>query len=73
MSKPKTSKEERERAYNNLYKNALSYQAPATMAIPHVKIGRNADCPCGSGKKFKKCCVNKPGTWQTVEIPKVEE
>jgi preprotein translocase subunit SecA len=20
------------------------------------KIGRNADCPCGSGKKFKKCC-----------------
>lgn len=21
-----------------------------------VKIGRNALCPCGSGKKFKKCC-----------------
>lgn len=20
------------------------------------KIGRNDDCPCGSGKKFKKCC-----------------
>lgn len=20
------------------------------------KIGRNEDCPCGSGKKFKKCC-----------------
>ncbi len=20
------------------------------------KIGRNAPCPCGSGKKFKKCC-----------------
>ena len=19
-------------------------------------IGRNAPCPCGSGKKFKKCC-----------------
>jgi len=19
------------------------------------KIGRNADCPCGSGKKYKKC------------------
>ncbi|MFM2089711.1 MAG: motif, partial [Planctomycetota bacterium] len=18
--------------------------------------GRNANCPCGSGKKFKKCC-----------------
>ena len=23
------------------------------------KIGRNAPCPCGSGKKFKKCCINK--------------
>lgn len=21
-----------------------------------VKIGRNEPCPCGSGKKFKKCC-----------------
>jgi SEC-C motif-containing protein len=27
-------------------------------AIPAVsqKIGRNEPCPCGSGKKFKKCC-----------------
>lgn len=23
------------------------------------KIGRNEFCPCGSGKKFKKCCGNK--------------
>jgi len=22
------------------------------------KIGRNSPCPCGSGKKFKKCCLN---------------
>ena len=21
-----------------------------------VKVGRNEPCPCGSGKKFKKCC-----------------
>ncbi|HEY9249422.1 MAG TPA: SEC-C metal-binding domain-containing protein [Rariglobus sp.] len=20
------------------------------------KVGRNEPCPCGSGKKFKKCC-----------------
>ena len=25
------------------------YRAPA-------KIGRNEPCPCGSGKKYKKCC-----------------
>lgn len=24
-----------------------------------IKIGRNEPCPCGSGKKFKKCCLNK--------------
>jgi uncharacterized protein len=23
---------------------------------PEAKIGRNELCPCGSGKKFKKCC-----------------
>ncbi|KAB5148749.1 hypothetical protein GAC40_28460, partial [Bacteroides thetaiotaomicron] len=21
-----------------------------------TKIGRNDPCPCGSGKKYKKCC-----------------
>jgi preprotein translocase subunit SecA len=25
------------------------------------KVGRNDPCPCGSGKKFKQCCVNKAG------------
>jgi uncharacterized protein YchJ len=24
------------------------------------KVGRNEPCPCGSGKKFKKCCSHKP-------------
>ncbi|MCK4934592.1 MAG: SEC-C domain-containing protein [Simkaniaceae bacterium] len=23
------------------------------------KVGRNDPCPCGSGKKFKKCCAMK--------------
>jgi len=25
-----------------------------------AKIGRNQPCPCGSGKKYKKCCLDKP-------------
>ncbi len=25
-----------------------------------MKTGRNEPCPCGSGQKFKKCCLNKP-------------
>jgi uncharacterized protein YchJ len=24
--------------------------------VPQKKIGRNEFCPCGSGKKYKKCC-----------------
>jgi len=24
------------------------------------KIGRNDPCPCGSGRKYKHCCLNKP-------------
>ena len=23
------------------------------------KVGRNDPCPCGSGKKFKKCCESE--------------
>ena len=25
------------------------------------KTGRNDPCPCGSGKKYKKCCISKAG------------
>ena len=24
-----------------------------------LDIGRNSKCPCDSGKKYKKCCINK--------------
>lgn len=27
--------------------------------IAQPKVGRNEPCPCGSGKKYKKCCLNK--------------
>ena len=33
-----------------------------------VKIGRNAPCPCGSGKKYKKCCLSaQPEKWPVKE------
>lgn len=25
----------------------------------HVKIGRNDPCPCGSGRKYKRCCIDE--------------
>ena len=30
------------------------HSEPYVRAMP--KVGRNDPCPCGSGKKFKKCC-----------------
>lgn len=33
-------------------------QGPAPIKAA-VKAGRNDPCPCGSGKKYKQCCLNK--------------
>jgi hypothetical protein len=44
--------------------------SPAVRAMPKSgtrtrgpKIGRNDPCPCGSGNKYKKCCLS--GAWNT--------
>ncbi len=29
---------------------------PARPTLTGTKVGRNEPCPCGSGKKFKRCC-----------------
>ena len=26
-----------------------------------AEVGRNAPCPCGSGKKYKQCCLGSGG------------
>ena len=28
-------------------------------AIDYTDVGRNDPCPCGSGEKFKNCCIEK--------------
>ena len=38
----------------NIKKHKLSKQRVS----PKIQ-GRNERCNCGSGKKFKKCCINK--------------
>jgi len=30
---------------------------PVRTYIREIKAGRNDPCPCGSGKKYKKCCL----------------
>lgn len=37
---------------------ALYNRKPKQLVRKHAKVGRNDPCPCGSGKKFKNCCMN---------------
>lgn len=45
--------------------NDLPERDPAAVIVGRtvvregVKVGRNEPCPCGSGKKYKKCCLGK--------------
>lgn len=32
---------------------------PSTIRSDQPRVGRNQSCPCGSGKKFKKCCGSR--------------
>jgi uncharacterized protein YecA (UPF0149 family) len=55
MGKPDKAKE-----YRKILKEHIDWpdivfdDKPAPVRV--VKIGRNEPCPCGSGKKYKKCC-----------------
>lgn len=40
-----------------LRKHATYDNGTLTVRRESPKIGRNAPCPCGSGKKYKKCCL----------------
>jgi preprotein translocase subunit SecA len=44
-----------DRAFEEAFAEYEEIQQPAVS----VKIGRNEPCPCGSGKKYKKCCIDK--------------
>ena len=32
---------------------------PPTTVVTGKKVRRNDPCPCGSGKKYKKCCMKR--------------
>jgi hypothetical protein len=46
-------------AARQVYRFWLSRRAPAAAPLRREspKVGRNEPCPCGSGKKFKHCCL----------------
>ena len=37
----------------------LKFSKKLKLNPEYVKLGRNESCFCGSGKKFKKCCISK--------------
>lgn len=46
--------------HENAFPQITEPSQPQTKQIASSpKVGRNDPCPCGSGKKYKKCCMNK--------------
>ena len=41
---------------SDLLKQLVDIKPPAPRPEKQKKVGRNDPCPCGSGKKYKKCC-----------------
>ncbi len=62
-------RQERSTPRPDYYPEASELRAALKRYVEHVraeepnpqkrKIGRNDPCPCGSGKKYKKCCLGK--------------
>ena len=40
-------------------KNPVVRRAASTVVNESAKVGRNEPCPCGSGQKYKNCCMRK--------------
>ena len=41
---------------SDLLKQLADIKPPAHRPEKQKKVGRNDPCPCGSGKKYKRCC-----------------
>ena len=47
------------KSYANLGRAIQIALGPRTPFVRETKVGRNDPCPCGSGKKYKQCCMNR--------------
>jgi len=47
---------EKPRERQDMVENRGGEEEAKKNPVQSVKVGRNDDCPCGSGKKYKKCC-----------------
>jgi preprotein translocase subunit SecA len=58
VKRPEESVQRRRVARESL--NNVGGESEKPQPIRKTKIGRNDPCPCGSGKKYKKCCGANP-------------
>ncbi len=42
----------------SIHRALLEYRYESQQPVRSTKIGRNEPCPCGSGRKYKKCCAS---------------
>lgn len=56
--------------YDPVIEETLEKESEQPLQIYGKRPGRNSPCPCGSGKKFKKCCLGRIGI--PFAIPKEE-
>ena len=66
---PDQAPEEAPPAEATAYQHAGQQSAPTPQPFRREteKVGRNALCPCGSGRKYKKCC-GRPGTDEQAQL-----
>jgi preprotein translocase subunit SecA len=56
VQKDEEIEEQRRNTEDFIMSHGTSGAAPETVKREGKKVGRNDPCPCGSGKKYKKCC-----------------
>lgn len=55
-------------AINNTKQFTQFRKTRTFIRIYNKKVGRNDSCPCGSGKKFKNCCLGNSDYNETREL-----
>ena len=56
-----SGKDLKERAKGRAAAGSLAHDFGGPFVRDAPKVGRNDPCPCGSGRKFKKCCLQGAG------------
>ncbi len=60
FERPKLLQEKHPELYKMMEKIFSREMSKKELTLYHIKsVGRNDPCPCGSGKKYKKCCKKK--------------